>query len=98
MRAITLVNKGGGSVAKGIAGTIGEALSGAGIDSEIILVEDKVELMRKLGQKQMTLHLQNKLAAIPKEARPYIDEGYRFSFDMLGEAARTEDDADTLAD
>ena len=41
MRAITLVNKGGGSVAKGIAGTIGEALSGAGIDSEIILVEGK---------------------------------------------------------
>ena len=41
MRAITLVNKGGGSVAKGIAGSIGEALSRAGIDSEVILVEGK---------------------------------------------------------
>jgi len=28
-----------------------------------------------------------------KEAKPYIDEGYRFSFDMLGEAAYTQKDA-----
>ncbi|NWG26335.1 MAG: ABC transporter ATP-binding protein, partial [Pseudorhodoplanes sp.] len=33
---------------------------------EIILVEDKAELMRKLGRKQLTLHLQKKLAAIPE--------------------------------
>src|SRR5437588_1613819 len=32
---------------------------------EIILVEDKAELMRKLGRKQLTLHLQKKLDAIP---------------------------------
>jgi ABC-2 type transport system ATP-binding protein len=32
---------------------------------EIILVEDKVELMRKLGKKQLTLHLQTPLAALP---------------------------------
>ncbi|MEP6789946.1 MAG: ABC transporter ATP-binding protein [Ramlibacter sp.] len=32
---------------------------------EIILVEDKVELMRKLGKKQMTLQLAQPLAAIP---------------------------------
>jgi ABC-2 type transport system ATP-binding protein len=32
---------------------------------EIILVEDKAELMRKLGKKQLTLHLQRKLDAIP---------------------------------
>jgi ABC-2 type transport system ATP-binding protein len=32
---------------------------------ELILVEDKVELMRKLGKKQLTLHLHQKLAAIP---------------------------------
>jgi len=32
---------------------------------EIILVEDKIELMRKLGQKQLTLHLQKKLDAVP---------------------------------
>lgn len=32
---------------------------------EIILVEDKAELMRKLGQKQLTLHLQAPLTALP---------------------------------
>ena len=32
---------------------------------EIILVEDKVELMRKLGRKQLTLHLAQPLARIP---------------------------------
>jgi ABC-2 type transport system ATP-binding protein len=32
---------------------------------ELILVEDKAELMRKLGRKQLTLHLQRKLDAIP---------------------------------
>src|SRR5262249_17973021 len=33
---------------------------------ELILVEDKAELMRKLGKKQLTLHLQKKLDAIPQ--------------------------------
>jgi ABC-2 type transport system ATP-binding protein len=32
---------------------------------EIILVEDKVTLMQKLGKKQLTLHLQSRLDAIP---------------------------------
>src|SRR5512141_2813679 len=32
---------------------------------EIILVEDKAELMRKLGKKQLTLHLQKPLGAVP---------------------------------
>jgi ABC-2 type transport system ATP-binding protein len=32
---------------------------------EIILVEDKAELMRKLGRKQLTLELQQKIDAIP---------------------------------
>jgi ABC-2 type transport system ATP-binding protein len=32
---------------------------------EIILVEDKVELMRKLGRKQLTLHLQHALDRVP---------------------------------
>ena len=32
---------------------------------EIVLVERKAELMRKLGKKQLTLHLQKKLDAIP---------------------------------
>ncbi len=34
---------------------------------EIILVEDKAELMRKLGRKQLTLHLQRALDAVPAE-------------------------------
>jgi len=34
---------------------------------EIVLVEDKVELMRKLGKKQLILHLQKKLDAVPAE-------------------------------
>jgi len=32
---------------------------------EIILVEDKAELMRKLGQKQLTVHLHHELEAVP---------------------------------
>jgi ABC-2 type transport system ATP-binding protein len=38
---------------------------------EIILVENKVELMHKLGQKQLKLQLQNKLVVIPKELAAY---------------------------
>lgn len=34
---------------------------------EIILVEEKPELMRKLGQRQLTLHLQAPLESIPEE-------------------------------
>jgi ABC-2 type transport system ATP-binding protein len=33
---------------------------------EIILVEDKAELMRKLGKKQLVLHLQRRLEAVPE--------------------------------
>lgn len=38
---------------------------------EIILVEDKDVLMRKLGKKQLTLHLQEPLAAIPAGLADY---------------------------
>jgi ABC-2 type transport system ATP-binding protein len=38
---------------------------------EIILIEDKNELMRKLGQKQLALHLQKKLDALPTELSAY---------------------------
>jgi len=38
---------------------------------EIIVVEDKAVLMRKLGKKQLTLHLQQPLAAIPAELASY---------------------------
>jgi ABC-2 type transport system ATP-binding protein len=34
---------------------------------EIILVEDKAELMRKMGKKRLTLQLQQKLTALPPE-------------------------------
>src|SRR4030095_11465370 len=38
---------------------------------EIILVEDKAELMRKLGKKQLTLQLQNRLERIPAALGEY---------------------------
>jgi ABC-2 type transport system ATP-binding protein len=38
---------------------------------ELVLVEGKDKLMRKLGRKQMTLHLHDKLAAIPPELSGY---------------------------
>ena len=38
---------------------------------ELIMVEDKTELMRKLGKKQMLLHLQEPLAAVPEALAPY---------------------------
>jgi ABC-2 type transport system ATP-binding protein len=38
---------------------------------EIILVEDKAELMRKLGKKQLTLNLDARLDAVPPALAPY---------------------------
>ena len=38
---------------------------------ELILVEDKTELMHKLGKKQMTLELQQKLGAVPAGLEAY---------------------------
>jgi len=38
---------------------------------ELIVVEEKAELMRKLGKKQLTLHLQEPLAAVPKGLNGY---------------------------
>src|SRR5881296_1089473 len=38
---------------------------------EIILVENKAELMRKLGKKQLTLHLQEKLERVPSQLADY---------------------------
>jgi len=38
---------------------------------EIILVEDKAELMRKLGRKQLTLHLEKTLEGIPPALSAY---------------------------
>jgi ABC-2 type transport system ATP-binding protein len=58
---------------------------------EIILVEDKAGLMQKLGRKQLKLHLQSKLEAIPPALAPYdlelSDEGNEliFNYDTKGE-------------
>jgi ABC-2 type transport system ATP-binding protein len=38
---------------------------------ELILVEDKAELIHKLGRKQLTLHLQAPLASVPAELAAY---------------------------
>ncbi len=59
---------------------------------EIILVEQKAELMRKLGKKQLVLHLQQPLAQIPPDifgrASLTLDEAGKeltFTYDTQGE-------------
>jgi ABC-2 type transport system ATP-binding protein len=58
---------------------------------ELILVEDKAALMEKLGRKQLTLHLQNPLQAIPAALAGYplqlSDDGRQlvYTFDAQGE-------------
>src|SRR5262249_21644947 len=58
---------------------------------EIILVEDKAELMRKLGKKQLTLHLHKKLDAVPDALAVHrlalADEGsvLIYTYDTQGE-------------
>ena len=61
---------------------------------EIILVENKAELMRKLGKKQLTLHLQEKLERIPSQLADYRLElsgdgsDLTYTYDTQGEHAR----------
>ena len=38
---------------------------------ELVVVEEKAKLMKKLGRKQLTLHLQEPMAAIPVELSPW---------------------------
>ena len=58
---------------------------------ELILVEDKDVLMRKLGKKQLTLHLQNTFQRIPDDlsALPLelADDGHAlvYTFDVQSE-------------
>jgi ABC-2 type transport system ATP-binding protein len=58
---------------------------------EIILVEDKARLMQKLGRKQLTLHLQNTVGAIPEALAAYrlqLSNGGReltYDYDTKGE-------------
>lgn len=59
---------------------------------EIILVEDKVQLMRKLGKKQLTLHLEQTLDRVPPGLAHYqlelANEGSELilSYDAQGES------------
>ena len=59
---------------------------------ELILVEDKAALMKKLGRKALTLHLQTPLAAIPAALADYsltLSEGgatLTYSFDAKAQA------------
>lgn len=58
---------------------------------EILLVEDKAVLMQKLGKKQLTLHLQHPLSAVPADLSAYrlelsSDGGQLvYTFDAQGE-------------
>jgi ABC-2 type transport system ATP-binding protein len=60
-------------------------------NGEVVLVEEKKELMRKLGKKQLTLHLQKKLDAVPDALAPYrlslAAEGQElvYTYDTRGE-------------
>ena len=60
---------------------------------EIILVEDKAELMRKLGKKQLTLQLQQKLTVIPRELSAFKlsigEDGTTLIYDYDTQAERT---------
>jgi ABC-2 type transport system ATP-binding protein len=60
---------------------------------EIILVEDKNELMRKLGKKQLTLQLHQKLSVIPLELSTFKlsigEDGSTLIYDYDTKAERT---------
>jgi len=60
---------------------------------EIILVEDKASLMQKLGKKRLTLHLQDRLDAIPPMLAPYglelCDGGRDLIYDYDTKGSRT---------
>ncbi|MEX6505566.1 ABC transporter ATP-binding protein [Jiella sp. M17.18] len=60
---------------------------------ELILVEEKTELMRKLGHKELTLHLQEPLSAVPDGFPDYdlslSDEGSQLTYTYDTNAERT---------
>ena len=70
-------------------------------NGEIILVEDKDELMRKLGRKRLTLQLHGKLGEIPAELAGYglelASNGRELVYTYDSQAGRM-DIADLLAD
>ncbi|MDH2382506.1 ABC transporter ATP-binding protein [Bradyrhizobium sp. CER78] len=58
---------------------------------EIILIEDKATLMQKLGKKELTLQLQNKLDAIPEVLATY-------NLELSGDGRTVTYDYDTKGD
>jgi ABC-2 type transport system ATP-binding protein len=60
---------------------------------EIILVEDKATLMQKLGRKRLTLHLPNRIEAIPDALAPYhleiCQDGRALVYDYDTKSERT---------
>ena len=48
-----------------------EPIESTPVRRALIVVEDKATLMQKLGKKQLTLQLQQPLAAIPDELRAH---------------------------
>jgi len=58
---------------------------------ELVLVEEKAELMRKLGKKQLTLTLQERLDTLPEALKPYAlelaadGESLVYTYDAQGE-------------
>ena len=60
---------------------------------ELILVEEKAELMRKLGKKQLTLHLAQPLAAIPETLSAFnlslAEDGRDLTYTYDTQAERT---------
>jgi ABC-2 type transport system ATP-binding protein len=60
---------------------------------EIILVEEKATLMQKLGGKRLTLHLQNKVDAIPDALAEYklqlCEDGREIIYDYDTRGERT---------
>ena len=49
----------------------------------IVLVEDKVRLMQQLGKKQLTMHLQRRLEAVPPSLAPFALELAAGGFDLI---------------
>ncbi|MDU2926044.1 ABC transporter ATP-binding protein, partial [Bradyrhizobium sp.] len=60
---------------------------------EIVLVEDKAKLMQKLGRKRLSLHLQQRIDAIPEALAPYrltlSEDGWRLAYDYDTKGDRT---------
>lgn len=60
-------------------------------EGEIVLVENKADLMRKLGKKQLTLHLRERIDTIPDALKPFdlalASEGLElvYTYDTQGE-------------